>query len=216
METTKYHRQGHVSVPLMEERGAERGDKGGHTEKGYSFVQLIFGVVMLVIGLKYQPGSAAGYITDDSDPDNPVVQERDPCPNGAANYLFIAGICILVASLVNIISKASQYIAEQDGKISGCEKCGLCIFRTASGIMAAVDFAMLIWGSVIVFGAWSSWTDDYQLYSANPDSYNYCQYEPMMFAFCILIIKWVLVPLIFLLVCCCGTLCACCFFNATD
>ena len=33
----------------------------------------------------------------------------------------------------------------QDGKISGCEKCGLCIFRTASGIMAAVDFAMLIW-----------------------------------------------------------------------
>ena len=49
----------------------------------------------------------------------------------------------------------------------------------------------LLQGSVIVFGAWSSWTDDYQLYSANPDSYNYCQYEPMMFAFCILIIKWV-------------------------
>ena len=38
---------------------------------------------------------------------------------------------------INIIIK--------DGKISCCEKCGLCIMGAASGVMAAVDFCMLIW-----------------------------------------------------------------------
>ena len=42
-----------------------------------------------------------------------IVVCRDPCPNGAANYLFIAGICILAANLVNIVAKASQYLAER-------------------------------------------------------------------------------------------------------
>ena len=46
-------------------------------------------------------------------------------------------------------------------------------------------------GSVVVFGAWSSWTPDYAVYAAAPDDYNYCAYEPMMWAFGILITKWV-------------------------
>merc|ERR1711892_339436 len=235
-------RHGHVAVPLMEDNyargnqtnsfmtsntaempprqrfaGREMKDNGGKTEHGYSFVQLIFGVIMLVIGLKYQPSSGEGYITDDkTDPSSKVIEERDPCPNGAANYLYIAGICILAANLVNIVAKASHFLAERDGKISCCEKCGLCIMGAASGVMAAVDFAMLIWGSVVVFGAWSSWTPDYAVYAAAPDDYNYCAYEPMMWAFGILITKWVMIPLVFLVVCCCGTLCACCFFKASD
>ena len=46
-------------------------------------------------------------------------------------------------------------------------------------------------GSVVVFGAWASWTDDYDEYVADTENKNYCAYEPMMYAFVILIIKWV-------------------------
>ena len=43
----------------------------------------------------------------------------------------------------------------------------------------------------MVFGAWSTWTYDISQYEADPEKYNYCAYEPMMFAFVILLIKWV-------------------------
>ena len=46
-------------------------------------------------------------------------------------------------------------------------------------------------GSVVVFGAWATWTDDYEKFLADPDIYNYCAYEPMMWAFGILVTKWV-------------------------
>ena len=45
---------------------------------------------------------------------------------------------------------------------------------------------------MVVFGAWASWTDDYDEYVADPENKNYCAYEPMMYAFVILIIKWVM------------------------
>ena len=57
-------------------------------------------------------------------------------------------------------------------------------------IMIIVDFAMIIWGSVVVFGAWASWTGDIEKYE-NMDDFNYCKSTPMIFAFTILIIKWV-------------------------
>eukprot|EP00091_Calanus_sinicus_P017014 TRINITY_DN3675_c0_g2_i1.p2 TRINITY_DN3675_c0_g2~~TRINITY_DN3675_c0_g2_i1.p2 ORF type:complete len:131 (-),score=30.48 TRINITY_DN3675_c0_g2_i1:328-720(-) len=89
-------------------------EHGGHTEKGYSFIQIILGVIMLVIGMKYLPSSAEGYYTEETT-GPPVVKERDPCPNGAAYYLYIGGICILVANLVNVVSKVSQVMAEGMG-----------------------------------------------------------------------------------------------------
>ena len=46
-------------------------------------------------------------------------------------------------------------------------------------------------GSVVVFGAWANWTDDYDEYIASGDEKNYCMYTPMMTAFVILILKWV-------------------------
>ena len=46
-------------------------------------------------------------------------------------------------------------------------------------------------GSIVVFGAWATWTDDYDKFLADPDIYNYCAYEPMMWAFGILVTKWV-------------------------
>ena len=57
--------------------------------------------------------------------------------------------------------------------------------------MIIVQLVMLIWGSVVVFGAWATWTDDLDAYKANMDTLNYCEYQPMIFAFSILLIKWV-------------------------
>ena len=63
--------------------------------------------------------------------------------------------------------------------------------KMSSGVMTIIDFVMLIWGSVVVFGAWATWTDDVEAYKADMDNLNYCAYQPMIFAFSILLIKWV-------------------------
>ena len=49
-----------------------------------------------------------------------------------------------------------------------------------------MEFSCLIWGSVVVFGAYKDWTYDIENYSDN-----FCEYKPMMFDFNILIVKWV-------------------------
>ena len=82
--------------------------------------------------------------------------------------------------------------AERDGKIDCGEKVGMAINSFSSGVMTIVDFAMLIWGSVVVFGAYSTWTYNYDKY--NPEENNFCEYTPMMTAFVILILKWVICP----------------------
>ena len=48
------------------------------------------------------------------------------------------------------------------------------------------QFGVQIWASVVVFGAYKTWE-----YEDN-SSENFCEYTPYMFAFVILIIKWVL------------------------
>ena len=84
--------------------------------------------------------------------------------------------------------------AERDGKIDCGEKVGMAINSFASGVMGIVDFAMLIWGSVVVFGAWANWTDNFDDYKRDPEKFNFCENTPMMTAFVILILKWVICP----------------------
>ena len=80
--------------------------------------------------------------------------------------------------------------AERDGKIDCGEKVGMAVNKMSSGIMTIVDFVMLIWGSVVVFGAWSTWTDDYDRFQTE-EGLNYCMNTPMMTAFVLLLLKWV-------------------------
>ena len=84
--------------------------------------------------------------------------------------------------------------AERDGKIDCGEKVGMAVNSFASGVMGIVDFAMLIWGSVVVFGAWASWTDNFEDFKDDPEKFNFCERTPMMTAFVILILKWVICP----------------------
>ena len=80
--------------------------------------------------------------------------------------------------------------AERDGKIDCGEKVGLAVNKMSSGVMTIVDFVMLIWGSVVVFGAWATWTYNWDEAQEDPEL-NYCMYTPMMTAFVLLLIKWV-------------------------
>eukprot|EP00091_Calanus_sinicus_P020005 TRINITY_DN5256_c0_g1_i5.p1 TRINITY_DN5256_c0_g1~~TRINITY_DN5256_c0_g1_i5.p1 ORF type:complete len:211 (-),score=52.78 TRINITY_DN5256_c0_g1_i5:249-881(-) len=199
-------------------------ENGERTQHGYSVVQVVLGAIMLTIGHKYLPPAVA----DDSAADAVIAGESgaldqqnvDPCPNGAAYFLYVSGIVLLVMNLIHVLSRVAQYLAERDGHISCGEACGLALLKFGSGIMAIADLVILIWGSVVVFGAWAHWTDDYEEYVQDINKMNYCAYEPMMYAFVILILKWVLIPCLVVLICCCGCLfpclCACCIAACGD
>ena len=91
---------------------------------------------------------------------------------------------------INGWAKMYKKCAERDGKIDCGEKVGMAVNKMSSGIMTIVDFVMLIWGSVVVFGAWSTWTDDYDRFQTE-EGLNYCMNTPMMTAFVLLLLKWV-------------------------
>ena len=169
---------------------------------GYSIIQIALGVVMIVIGQKHLPMKEV--------PDDEMKsKEDDPCPNGAAYYLYVAGLVLLVTNTINFLSKVAWYLAERYGIISNSEAyCCLAFLKFGSVCFIVADLAILIWGSVVVFGAWANWTDDYDKYISDPEKFNYCANEPMMFAFVILIIKWVLPPCMLVLMCfCCFCFC---------
>eukprot|EP00090_Calanus_glacialis_P023491 TRINITY_DN36290_c0_g1_i1.p1 TRINITY_DN36290_c0_g1~~TRINITY_DN36290_c0_g1_i1.p1 ORF type:complete len:174 (-),score=23.32 TRINITY_DN36290_c0_g1_i1:58-540(-) len=114
----------------------------------------------------------------------------DDCNNGATTYLFLGGVVILVANFMALLLVGSKKIAEMDGKITCGEKCGLYFMASVAGFMTIVDFLTLIWGSIVVFSAWSDWTNE----EANHALDLYCAKTPMLFAFVTLVIRWVLVP----------------------
>jgi len=155
------------------------------SETGFSLANLVIGIVMTVIGYQNLPAEERGVELDGlSEP------EKNPCPNGAAYWLYVAGICLLVSNSINTWAKMYKKCAERDGKIDCGEKVGMAVNKMSSGIMTIVDFVMLIWGSVVVFGAWSTWTDDYDRFQTE-EGLNYCMNTPMMTAFVLLLLKWV-------------------------
>ena len=101
---------------------------------------------------------------------------RLPCPNGAADWLFTAGICLLVSSIILPCLDTGM----RAGGVSAL------LAMTLTVIWMIMEFSLLIWGSVVVFGAYQDWTYDVEKYGDN-----FCEYTPMMFAFVILILKWV-------------------------
>jgi len=187
----------------------ETKSNGEKTEKGYSASQIVLGLVMLIVGVKYIPSSSPSSGSSGGEADL-TDGKRGYCDNGVANYLYIAGIVILVTNIVSILAKFSKYMAEKDGKVTCGEQCGLTILSVASLGLLIADLCILIWGSILVFGSWPYWTSHYDKYESNPEKYNYCARTPMLTAFIVLIIKWAFIPLMICIMCCCTCICGCC------
>merc|ERR1711983_658209 len=158
-QTTTNNQQHHGKI---QQRGVQTNSQT--SEKGYSIVQAILGGVMVAVGYNYVWAHHNG-----GNVDGVSTEEDNLCPNGAAYWLWIAGILLLVSNSINGWAKMYKKCAERDGKIDCGEKVGMAINSFASGVMGIVDFAMLIWGSVVVFGAWTNWTDNFETFKDNPE-----------------------------------------------
>ena len=123
----------------------------------------------------------------------------------AALYLLIGGGIGLGATLLKI------------GAIVTPSKCDDKFADCLGPLVSVFSFVVTIWGSIVVFGAYSTWsydeankgTNDEGEHSGNgedtSDDLVYCPYTCFMFAFVFLILEWVIRPLI----CCCECLFFC-------
>jgi len=149
-----------------------------------SFLQLIIGGIMLGFGISYQ----------------------DDCENGATDYLITGGAIIIAANILPFITAIVIVLAVCDDHISKSESCVIKILLFVQSCLPLVSFGVTIWGSIVVFSAYSNWTYDVEK-AGLPD---YCAKPPFDCAFVLLIINWVALPI--MLVCLCCTMCcaACC------
>jgi len=110
--------------------------------------------------------------------------------DAATHFLKVGGSVLLVSNALKFLSFLTK--CECDDKIADC-------------ITPLLDFAyfiVVIYGSVIVFRAYSDWTND----EALKDDPNYCPTAAFNFAFYYLVMYWVFLPLM----CCCGMMACCC------
>ena len=126
---------------------------------------------------------------------------RAACQNDAARWLFIAGIYDLVSKTLIVGAMIFQKISRKDRETS-IQAVNSC----AIAILAVGEFAILIWGSVVVFGAWHTTYGRVPLPFELPELavkgyLYYCDYTAMNIAVSILIIKWVLLPGVIVLLC---------------
>ena len=131
----------------------------------------------------------------------PEDGEEDPCPNGAANWLYVAGIVVLLSNLMVGCFTLYKWNAERDAHVDCCERCGMCFNWVIMACMGILEFSLIMWGSVVVFGAWASWTDNPEEFDKDKEAKNFCEYTPMMTAFVILILRWIEIPVMLVLRC---------------
>jgi hypothetical protein len=124
-------------------------------------------------------------------------QNNGLCENDAPLYLLIGGGLNFGMTLLKIVAVLTP---------SDCDD------KFANGVTpfaSLFSFGVMIWGSFVVFGAYSSWS--YEEKDQDNKDLSYCPYTPFMFAFVILILEWVLKP--FLACCeCCLACSSCCTF----
>merc|ERR1711997_1117586 len=106
----------------------------------------------------------------------------------ATYFLKVGGSVLLVSNALKLVSFLTK-----------CE----CDDKIADAITPMLDFAyfiVVIWGSVIVFGAWSTIQYD------DPEKAMFCPAHAFNFAFYYLVFYWIFLPL----ACCCGMMACCC------
>ena len=179
------------------------------------------GTILVAVGDKYRDpsnstpsNSSFNDTRSETDTDTPNQQEEDPCPNGASHWMYVSGILLLVTSFISGVAQVwNQNLCtctahpEKIVEDKNWEKWTDVVLKIIICLMYGVIFAMMIWGSVVVFGAWPKWTDNPDVHEKDP-SRNYCEKTPMVTAFVILIIMWVLFPCVFMVLCCSGCIMA--------
>jgi len=125
------------------------------------------------------------------------------CKFGAADFLYYGGILGLVMHGIGVLTQVAEWCAKRDGRISAGEKCGLGLLGCATFLVVIGEVIVLIWGSVVVFGNYADWVTE------PLDAETYCHNTPMMFAFVLLVVRWVLMALIPVCICCCAPCLAC-------
>ena len=127
---------------------------------------LIPNVIVLV--LLYLPMVIIGY------------QNNGLCENDAPLYLLIGGGTGLVMTVLKIVAI-----------LTPCD----CDDKFVNGLMPVAiifDFGVMIWGSIVVFGAYASWSYDENNKDKNDDEYSYCPYTPFMTSLIVLSMEWVM------------------------
>jgi len=123
----------------------------------------------------------------------------DDCVFDATTYLVVGGSIMLITNLLSMIAVMTP--AEWDDKLT----------KSLTPLVGLVQFCIFLWGTIVVFGHYASWSDDpLKITDENAEKLYYCHRTPYMFAFVLLIIKWVMLPFIIALCCCCACLTACC------
>ena len=189
-----------------------------YAEMVCSCVRLISGAIMVGLGIHYKKNEGEHFFW-----------KSDPCPNGAAYWMFATGIAWIVINSLHIIVKMIMFFLRDLGRrlyhISFSHD--LCKFRRKdrwviidsfiSCVMYLTNVAVLTLGAFVVFEALPKWTDDYEDYKkeycgenfcVNSDK-NYCESTPMVVATILLILEFVLFPILImaLLYCYCYTNC---------
>jgi len=101
------------------------------------------------------------------------------CNLEAPMYLMVAGGILFTLETLVILASLTPCTADD-----------IMVFCLIP-LVALTMFAVNIWGSVVVFGPYSEW-----VYGEDDKSKeNFCEYTPFMFAFVVLILQWVLIPL---------------------
>jgi len=162
-------------------------------------------IAMLAVGVHYQ---------------NPEDKAEANCEFDAPLFLFIGGILGIIIHGFGVITAFATWCAERDGVVTEGEKCGLNILKCFGGcatfFVIIGELIILIWGSVVVFGNYSEWTDDETKRDDGDDATEYCHYTPFMFAFVLLIIRWVLIALVPFCLCCCAPCLICLGLSRKD
>jgi len=123
-----------------------------------------------------------------------AVYNNQDMNGSATDFLMIGGSVLLTTNFIKLVAYATP--CKEDDKVAD----------VITPILDLAYFIIVIWGSVKVFGAYQTWTEE----EDKKDDPNYCPGPPFMMAFITLICFWILFPLM----CCCGCFAACCMIAA--
>jgi len=140
------------------------------------------------------------------------------CEFDATTYLVVGGTIMLISNLLSIV--AIMTTCECDDKLA----------KALTPVIGLVQFCIFLWGTIVVFGYYSTWSYDKDAASnllegegredGGADATYYCNYTPFIFTYvlhCIVLIILCVLLMItvkLMITACLTACCACCVKGA--